>query len=136
MLKPGGLFLNHGITNDAGWQRTPLTRFINLYVFPDAELARISDVNHAMEQAGFELLDLESLRRHYTLTLRHWIKALESNKASAINATSATTYRLWRLYMAASAYYFNEGSLNLYQILAGHARQSLCTPLRRDDIYT
>ena len=34
LLKPGGLFLNHGITNDTGWQKTDLTRFINNYVFP------------------------------------------------------------------------------------------------------
>ncbi len=52
VLKPGGLFLNHGITNDTGWHRTPLTRFINRYIFPDGELARISDVSDAMEKAG------------------------------------------------------------------------------------
>ena len=34
VLKPDGLFLNHGITSENGWQRTPLTRFINQYIFP------------------------------------------------------------------------------------------------------
>lgn len=135
LLKPGGLFLNHGITSDTGWEKTDLTRFINNYVFPDGELARISDVCQAMEQAGFELLDMESLRRHYALTLRHWVQTLERNREAAIAASSDVTYRLWRLYMAGSAYYFDEGSINVYQVLAGDGGQQLNIPLRRDDIY-
>ncbi|MFV2004638.1 MAG: class I SAM-dependent methyltransferase, partial [Gammaproteobacteria bacterium] len=72
VLAPGGLFLNHGITNDTGWQDTPITRFINSYVFPDGELTRIGDVITAMENAGFEIIDVEGLRRHYAMTLRCW----------------------------------------------------------------
>ena len=135
LLKAGGLFLNHGITNDTGWQKTDLTRFINHYVFPDGELARISDVSQAMEQAGFEVLDVESLRLHYAMTLRHWVRALEQNREAAITESSEATYRLWRMYMAGSAYYFDEGSLNVYQLLVGHVHQSSSLPLRRDDIY-
>jgi len=135
LLAPDGLFLNHGITNDTGWKKTPLTRFINRYVFPDGELARISDVSDAMEQAGFEILDVESLRRHYVMTLRHWISALETNRDAAIAVSSEAVYRLWRLYMAGSAYYFDEGSTNVYQVLAGHSYQQPRIPLRRTDLY-
>lgn len=134
-LKPDGLFLNHGITSETGWQRTPLTRFMNRYIFPDGELARVSDVCDAMEKAGFELLDVESLRRHYALTLRHWVKSLESQRDKAIACSSEVTYRLWRLYMAGSAYYFDEGGIGLHQILAGHQHQLPPVPLRRDDLY-
>ncbi|NIA02606.1 MAG: methyltransferase domain-containing protein [Planctomycetia bacterium] len=136
VLKPGGLFLNHGITSDTAWQHTPMTRFINRYIFPDGELARISDVADAMEKAGFELLDTEGLRRHYAYTLRHWVKALEENCEEAIQKTSEITYRLWRLYMAGSAHYFEEGSIGVYQLLVGHQRNNLTIPLRRDDLYS
>lgn len=136
VLKSGGLFLNHGITSDTGWQNTPLTRFINRYIFPDGELARISDVTDAMEKAGFEVLDTEGLRRHYAYTLRHWVKALEENCEEAIHHTSEVTYRLWRLYMAGSAHYFEEGSIGVHQLLAGHQNNALAIPLRRDDLYT
>ncbi len=135
LLKPDGLFLNHGITNDRGWQDNPATRFINRYIFPDGELTRISKVQEAMEDAGFEILDVESLRRHYTLTLRHWVRRLEARKKEAVAAAGEATYRLWRLYMAGSAYYFDEGSTNVYQVLAAPAYQSLALPLRRDDLY-
>ncbi len=135
VLKPGGLFLNHGITNDTGWLDTPITHFINRYVFPDGELTRISDVSSAMEQAGFEIIDVEGLRRHYALTLRRWIQALEAHHEQVVALVGEASYRVWRLYMAGSAWYFNEGSINVYQVLAGGSQQALSLPLRRDDIY-
>jgi len=135
VLTPGGLFLNHGITNDTGWQNTPITHFINSYVFPDGELARINNVIHAMENAGFEVVDVEGLRRHYALTLRRWIKALEANKQRAVDIVGEATYRVWHLYMSGSAYYFDEGSINVYQVLAGHDREALTIGLRRDELY-
>lgn len=136
VLKPGGLFLNHGITSETGWRNTPVTRFINRYIFPDGELARTSDVADAMEKAGFEILDVEGLRRHYAYTLRHWVQALEAKRDEAIRQTSEVTYRLWRLYMAGSAYYFDEGSIGVHQMLVGHQHDPLTIPLRRDDLYS
>ena len=135
VLAPGGLFLNHGITNDTGWRDTPITRFINSYVFPDGELTRIGDVIIAMENAGFEIIDLEGLRRHYAMTLRCWVKALEANKARAVELVDEATYRVWRLYMEGSAYYFDAGSINIFQALAGHDREPLTIGLRRDELY-
>lgn len=135
VMKTEGLFLNHGITRNTGWDKTPLTRFMNQYIFPDCELARISDVSDAMEKAGFEIIDVESLRRHYALTLRRWVKALEASKNKATDITSREVYRLWHLYMAGCAYYFEEGSINLHQILVGHQLDHIPVPLRRDDLY-
>ena len=65
LLRPGGLFLNHGITR---LHPTPPPRadtFINRYVFPDGELHPVTDVIAALEGAGFEVRDVESLREHY-----------------------------------------------------------------------
>ncbi len=135
VLKPNGLFLNHGITSETGWERSSLTRFMNRYIFPDGELARISDVTAAMEFAGFETLDVEGLRRHYALTLRHWVVALEAKRDAAIRYSSEATYRLWRLYMAGCAFYFDEGSIGVHQVLAGHQHQLQPVSLRRDDLY-
>lgn len=135
LLKPDGLFLNHGITNETGWKRTPETRFMNRYIFPDGELTRISNVSDAMERAGFEILDVESLRRHYALTLRHWVKALETKRQEAIKYSSEVTYRLWRLYMAGCAFNFEDGGIGVYQVVAGLRHQPQPVPLRREDLY-
>ena len=135
LLKPGGLFLNHGITNDTGWRDTPSTRFINTYIFPDGELARISEVTSAMEEQSLEILDVEALRPHYAMTLRHWIKRLESHQEKAVAIAGKRTYRLWQLYMAGSAHYFTKGSTGVYQVLACNSRQPWPLPLRRNRLY-
>lgn len=118
LLKPGGLFLNHGITHDVeGWEKTLSTEFINRYVFPDGQLDTISNIQRVMEKAGFEIHDVESLRRHYALTLRHWVAGLERHHAQALKYVNESTYRVWRLYMAASALEFEAGELSVHQVL-------------------
>ncbi|MCY1166730.1 Ubiquinone biosynthesis O-methyltransferase [compost metagenome] len=119
VLRPGGLFLNHGITHDEeGWQKSVSTEFINRYVFPDGELDCVSNIQLGMERAGFEIHDLEGLRPHYALTLRHWVKRLEANREAALCEVDEATYRVWRLYMAACALDFESGTTGIYQILA------------------
>lgn len=137
VLKPGGLFLNHGITSDHRWHKTPLTSFINRYIFPDGELTRISEVVDAMESAGWEILDVEGMRRHYAQTLRHWVQALEDHEAEAVETAGEKTFRLWRLYMAGCAHYFDEGSIGIYQVQAVRRRDAdFQQPWRRSYLYT
>lgn len=135
VLRPGGVLLNHGIVNDSGWRDTPVRRFLKRYVFPDGSLTRFSEVITAMENAGFQILDAEALRRHYALTLRHWVTNLEQNHERAVELVGEPTYRVWRLYMSGSAYAFEQGGTNIFQVLASHARSKLEIPLTREDIY-
>jgi cyclopropane-fatty-acyl-phospholipid synthase len=137
LLKPHGLFLNHGIThNSEGWQRSMSTEFINRYVFPDGELDNISNIQHAMERAKFEIADVEALRPHYALTLRHWVARLEHNHERALQYVNEATYRVWRLYMTACALEFESGDIGIYQVLATkRAQGSLPVPLTRRYMY-
>ncbi|MFM9925222.1 cyclopropane-fatty-acyl-phospholipid synthase family protein [Variovorax sp. H27-G14] len=119
LLKPGGVFLNHGITHHVeGWKKTLSTEFINRYIFPDGQLDTVSNVQRVMEASGFEIADVESLRSHYALTLRHWVRRLESHHAEALQFVNEATYRVWRLYMAACALEFESGEIGVYQLLA------------------
>ncbi|MDY0745888.1 cyclopropane-fatty-acyl-phospholipid synthase family protein [Paucibacter sp. R3-3] len=119
LLRPGGLFLNHGITHDEeGWGQALSSVFINRYVFPDGELDLLSNVQREMELKRFEILDVEGLRAHYAKTLRAWVGQLEQNHEEALKHVSEATWRVWRLYMAACAMEFESGELGLYQILA------------------
>jgi cyclopropane-fatty-acyl-phospholipid synthase len=138
LLKPHGLFLNHGIThNSEGWQRSMSTEFINRYVFPDGELDNISNIQHAMERAKFEIADVEALRPHYALTLRHWVARLEHNHERALQYVNEATYRVWRLYMTACALEFESGDIGIYQVLATkRAQGKLPVPLTRRYMYT
>ena len=136
LLKPGGLFLNHGITSqEEGWKKTLSTNFINRYVFPDGELDTVSNVHTAMERSHFEILDVEALRPHYALTLRHWVSRLEHNREEALRHVDESTYRVWRLYMSACALAFEKGETGIYQILGAKRCDGVVNmPLTRQDI--
>nr|WP_235952850.1 cyclopropane-fatty-acyl-phospholipid synthase family protein [Noviherbaspirillum galbum] len=137
VLRPGGLFLNHGITHDTeGWERNLTTEFINRYVFPDGELDLVSNVQRKMEHAGFEIHDVEGLRPHYALTLRHWAARLEANRDAAQKEVGPVNYRVWRLYLAGCALEFESGGAGIHQILASKRdRGRWPLPLTRDDLY-
>ena len=138
LLKPGGLFLNHGITHDVeGWQKTLSTEFINRYIFPDGQLDTVSNVSREMERAKFEIADCESLRAHYALTLRQWVARLEQQHSAILETVNESTYRIWRLYMAACALEFEGGELGIYQVLATKRSVGLTVlPLTRQHLYT
>jgi cyclopropane-fatty-acyl-phospholipid synthase len=137
ILHPGGVFLNHGIASNATIQPRRGPTFTQRYVFPDGELIPINVSLRAAEEAGFEVRDVESLREHYALTLRHWVRRLEDHHQRALKFVSEPTYRVWRLFMSASAYGFSAGSINVYQSLLvkpqGEGASDL--PLTRADWY-
>jgi len=138
LLKPAGLFLNHGITHDVeGWSKTTSTEFINRYVFPDGQLDTVSNIQRGMERVRFEIADVEALRPHYALTLRRWVARLERHHAQALRYVSESTFRVWRLYMAACALEFESGEIGIYQVLASkRAAGAASPPLTRRHLYS
>ncbi len=148
LTRPGGLFLNHGIAAPASeaqaprqsWLMQRLWRpgsFIERYVFPDGELLPPREAIRQGELAGFETRDVESLREHYALTLRHWVQRLEARREEAVQVVGETGYRAWHLYMAASAHGFATGKLALIQALFSKpdAAGNTELPLTRADLY-
>ncbi|MBD1543089.1 methyltransferase domain-containing protein [Arthrobacter sp. IA7] len=117
LLRPGGRMLNHAISWNAGPTEDDPDSFIPRYVFPDGQMLSLSEVMTALEGGGFEVLDVEALRRHYALTLRAWVKNLEENWDEAVRLTTDGRARIWRLYMAASALGFEGGLTGVNQVL-------------------
>ncbi len=115
-LTPRGRLLNHAISV-VGGSRIKRRSFIGRYVFPDGELIDVGDSVLAMERAGFEVRDVESLREHYTRTLRSWVRNLEDHWDEAVALVGPRRARVWRLYMAGSAVSFAAGSNNVHQVL-------------------
>ena len=136
LLRPGGVFLNHGIANRPIDPVLKGPNFISRYVFPDGALVPINSTLRYAEEAGFEVRDVESLREHYTMTLRHWARRLELHRDQALQEVDEPTYRVWRLFLPGSAYGFSAGLLNVYQTVLlkpDGGRSSL--PLTRKDWY-
>lgn len=116
LLAPTGRLLNHAISTPGG-SRLYGRSFMNRYVFPDGELVDLANVVGAMQRAGFEVRDVESLREHYSETLHAWLRNLESSWEEAVALVGEPRARVWRLYMAGSANGFDNGGLAVHQVL-------------------
>ncbi|MBZ0291497.1 MAG: cyclopropane-fatty-acyl-phospholipid synthase family protein [Anaerolineae bacterium] len=144
LLKPGGLFLNHGISMppSALTPMSPREQFVNRfllgsgsfiqrYIFPDGELQPVNEVNLIAEKTGFELRHVENFREHYVLTLRRWIERLDECYDEVIRLASEEVYRTWKLYLSASVQGFEIGRLSVNQTLLHkpmYSRQQVTLP--------
>ena len=117
MLNAGGLYLNHGIKHSFHWKPTSHTAFLTRYVFPNGDLAGVSQTLTEMERANFEILDVECLRQHYARTCRQWAERLRARAAEARRIAGERVYRTWLLYLTCSAVAFETSSIGLYQVL-------------------
>ena len=146
LLRPGSLFLNHGIcwpgTNRRHQRvlsRLPFLRknFIQRYVFPDLDLLPLHVILRAAGRVGFEVRDVENLREHYAITLRHWLEGLNARWEEAVREVGEPTARLWRVYLAFSSASFAAADINLIHTLfarpAADGRVEI--PLNRADMY-
>jgi len=140
LLKDVGLALNHGITAvDPQSRSVPLGAgdFVGRYVFPHGELPHIAIVLREMCAAGFEPVDVESLRRHYARTTAFWASRLEAQQESARVIAGERRYRIWSLYLAGCAHGFANNWMNIYQVLVcKHGGPGVNpAPLTRDYMY-
>ncbi len=139
LLAEDGVVLNHGITSSDPDSRSVgrgVSEFIERHVFPDGELPHVSLAIREMSAVGLEVVDAESLRRHYALTCRHWSERFENARPRLGSFVDERKLRIWRIYLAACVMGFERSWINLYQLLgvrSGAAAAAL--PLTRDDIY-
>ncbi|MDP5185263.1 class I SAM-dependent methyltransferase [Blastococcus sp. BMG 814] len=135
LLAPGGRLLNHAIARGpaAGPDRPDPGSFLSRYVFPDGELQPLATHVGVLEEAGLEVVDVESLRRHYALTCRAWVRNLEEHWEEAVRASSPGRARVWRLYLAGSALAFERHRVGVNQVLAVRPGGEDRLPLRRPE---
>ncbi len=141
VLAPDGLFLNHAISHRASpdgrrFGTRPEQKAILKYIFPGGALDDIGHTVTAMEQAGFEVHDVEAWRRHYAQTTRLWCERLTARRAEAEALVGPETYRIWVAYLAGVSLAFSHGTLQIFQTLASRtAKRPSTLPPTRADLY-
>jgi cyclopropane-fatty-acyl-phospholipid synthase len=141
LLAVGGVFLNHGITRRAKGNIKNFAklsagkRVILKYIFPGAELDHIGHTLQVMESAGFEVHDVEGLRRHYGRTCRLWHDRLTARREAAIELIGAERYRMWVAYLAGVTVGFEHGPMRIYQTVATRQADAATLPPTRADLY-
>jgi cyclopropane-fatty-acyl-phospholipid synthase len=135
LLRAGGRLLNHGISRKPGTDPAiHRDGFMGRYIFPDGALHEVGAAVTTLQDAGFEVRHSENLREHYARTLRHWVFNLESNWDAAVAEVGESRARIWRLYLAACAVAFDDGGIQIHQVLAVHPGDdgTSAMPLRPD----
>ncbi len=111
-----------------------LQPWIEKRIFPGACPPALSEMMRIFEPWDFSVLDVENLRLHYSLTLRHWMALYESASDKVREMFDARFVRMWRLYLAGSIAAFNTGKLQLFQVVFAPG-QNNDIPWNRADIY-
>ena len=124
--------LVHGMTCpvDGGASQQPEgaldeeAHFIRDYIFPVGDFTNEFEVVRALETSGFELIDLENIPDHYTLTLRHWLNNLEKHCADlgAETGVRPERFRAQLLFLAGFIEGFRENRILCYQNLVRKIR--------------
>ncbi len=116
LLRPGGRVLIQQMSR-AG-NAPGGGAFIESYITADMHMRPVGETAGLLEQAGLEVLGVQSMRTDYVRTIRAWLDNLEQNLPEAEAIIGAERVRLWRLYLAGGALAFEEGRMGVDQILA------------------
>ena len=116
-LRPGGAYLHHCITLRPHTPYPRWTAFARKYVFPNGDIQTLPYILDSAAKVGFEVRDVESLREHYVLTLKHWVRNLEAHRTEVLRHLDEVGYRVFHLYMAGATMGFRRGIYNLNQCL-------------------
>jgi cyclopropane-fatty-acyl-phospholipid synthase len=96
-------------------RREPMNAWLERHIFPGSYAPTLREALETIEP-GFAVVDVENLRRHYELTLAHWLERFEAARARVEQMFDARLVRAWRLYLAGSIASFRTGALELFQV--------------------
>lgn len=139
LLKPGGLYFHQASVRRGG--RDPIkptntTKVITRFIFPGGELDTIGMTVTNLGRLGFETLDVEDMREHFELTLKHWEDRLYARRDEAYKQVGEARTRLWLIYFALFKKAFERGSVLVYQTVAQKRRPGPSgLPLDRKSLY-
>jgi cyclopropane-fatty-acyl-phospholipid synthase len=130
-LAPNGRGLLHFIGRD---RPRALNAWIRKRIFPGAYPPTLAEVaREVLEPVSLSVVDVENLRLHYALTLRHWRARFETAKGHVAEMFDEAFVRAWRLYLAGSEVGFTTGYLQLFQVT--FARAAADTAWTRAELY-
>lgn len=128
LLSPHGVMLLHTIGRLES--RGGANPWIQRYIFPGGYIPALSEAIEAMEKAALRITDIEILRHHYALTLRHWRERFLAHREDVLRIFDQRFLRMWEFYLAACEMAFVHRNLAVFQIQASPRIDTL--PITRD----
>lgn len=131
-LSDNGVALIHGITRQQGGA---FNGWINQYIFPGGYIPGMTENLQHIIDAGMQVFDMETLRRHYQRTLEIWDKNFQQNLDVISQKADEKFVRMWDLYLQACAASFESGNIDCIQYLISKGPSGRTLPKTRDYIY-
>lgn len=131
LLKSDGVMISHccgragppGFTD--AWTRK--------YIFPGGYIPALSELVIQSERYGWQVMDVEAMRFHYSHTLEEWYKRTVMHRAEITAMYDEVFYRMWLFYLAGAEQSFRNGTLVNWQIQYVKDRSAL--PMTREYIH-
>jgi cyclopropane-fatty-acyl-phospholipid synthase len=124
-----------GLIHSIGRNRpASLHPWIERRIFPGAYAPSLGEMMQIFEPWELSVLDVENIRLHYALTLRHWLERFETAVPQVRTMFDESFVRMWRLYLAGSVGAFESGTLQLFQVVFSTSENN-DIPLTRAHLY-
>jgi cyclopropane-fatty-acyl-phospholipid synthase len=129
LLKPDGVMLLHtiGVLGEPASGPDPFT---DKWIFPGYHLPALSEMLSASEPVRLIASDVENLRLHYGLTLRHWLERATQARGKIEAMYDARFFRMWEFYLVGGIVMFESGAGCVYQVQ--YTRERTALPITRD----
>ncbi|CAG7840512.1 MULTISPECIES: SAM-dependent methyltransferase [Clostridium] len=131
LLEDEGVSLLHCITAQIEGEAN---EWIKQYIFPGGYIPSIRELVYNMAEANLHLVDVESLRLHYSKTLECWAKNFENNLEKVKKIKDERFIRMWRLYLNSCAASFHYGVIDIHQFLVTKGLNNKL-PMTREYLY-
>jgi cyclopropane-fatty-acyl-phospholipid synthase len=131
LLKPDGVMFSHccgragmpGFTD--AWTRK--------YIFPGGYIPALSELVIESEKAGWQIMDVEAMRFHYSHTLEEWYNRTVMHKEEIVDLYDEQFYRMWLFYLAGAEQSFRHGKMVNWQLV--YVKDRAAIPMTRDFMY-
>ena len=129
LLADDGVMLLHtiGKLGKAGASPDP---FVDKYIFPGGYLPSLPDIVGASTRARLITSDVETLRLHYALTVREWLRRFTKARPRMARLYDERFCRMWEFYLSGAIVFFEHGAGCNYQLQYSRDRRAL--PITRD----
>jgi cyclopropane-fatty-acyl-phospholipid synthase len=132
LMKPDGVMLLHTI-GKLGEPSSSPDPFTDKWIFPGYHLPALSEMTSSSEKVRLIASDVENLRLHYALTLRHWLDRATKARAKIEAMYDERFFRMWEFYLAGGIVMFESGAACNFQVQ--YVRDRRAIPITRDYMF-
>ncbi len=128
LLKRDGVMFSHCCGRAEGPGSTDA--WTRKYIFPGGYIPALSELVTQSEKAGWQVMDVEAMRFHYSHTLEEWYNRTVMHREEIVGLYDEQFYRMWQFYLAGAEQSFRHGNMVNWQLV--YVKDRTAIPMTRD----